>query len=53
MRRTFKERCRDYIDVLRLIQALGVALLLGLLWWNSKIATEAQLRDQVISYYII
>ncbi|XP_048131392.1 ABC transporter G family member 26 isoform X2 [Rhodamnia argentea] len=52
-RRTFKERCRDYIDVLRLIQAFGVALLLGLLWWNSKIATEAQLRDQVgLMFYI-
>ncbi|KAK3427451.1 hypothetical protein EUGRSUZ_F03676 [Eucalyptus grandis] len=52
-RRTFKERCRDYIDALRLIQALGVALLLGLLWWNSKITTEAQLRDQVgLMFYI-
>lgn len=46
-KRTFKGRCRDYFDALRLIQALGVALLLGMLWWNSKTATEAQLRDQV------
>lgn len=46
-KRTFKSRCRDYFDILRLIQALGVALLLGLLWWDSKIDTEAGLRDQV------
>ncbi|XP_031375470.1 ABC transporter G family member 26 isoform X2 [Punica granatum] len=52
-KRTFKERCSDYFDALRLIQALGVALLLGMLWWNSKSATEAQLRDQVgLMYYI-
>lgn len=46
-KRTFKERCRDYFDVLRLIQGVGVAVLLGLLWWDSKTSTEAQLRDQV------
>lgn len=46
-KRTFKERRRDYFDKLRLLQALGVALLLGLLWWKSKSDTEAQLRDQV------
>ncbi|KAK4744439.1 hypothetical protein SAY87_010751 [Trapa incisa] len=52
-KRTFKGRRRDYFDALRLIQALGVALLLGMLWWNSKTATEAQLRDQVgLMYYI-
>jgi flagellar biosynthesis protein FlhB len=46
-KRTFRERCRDYFDKLRFIQALGVAVLLGLLWWKSKTGTEAQLRDQV------
>lgn len=46
-KRTFKERWRDYFDKLRLVQAIGVALLLGLLWWKSKNGTEAQLRDQV------
>jgi hypothetical protein len=46
-KRTFRERCRDYFDKLRLVQALGVAVLLGLLWWKSKTGTEAQLRDQV------
>ncbi|CAL0309738.1 unnamed protein product [Lupinus luteus] len=45
-RRTFKARCKDYFDKLRLVQALGVALLLGLLWWKSSTNTEAQLRDQ-------
>ena len=47
LRRTFRERCTDYFDKLRLVQALGVAVLLGLLWWKSNIDTEAHLRDQV------
>lgn len=47
-KRTFKERSKDYFDKLRLVQAVGVALLLGLLWWKSKIDTEPQLRDQVL-----
>lgn len=47
MKRTFRERRRDYFDKLRLLQSLGVAVLLGLLWWKSSAATEAQLRDQV------
>ncbi|KAA8527088.1 hypothetical protein F0562_008683 [Nyssa sinensis] len=52
-KRTFKERCRDYFDKLRLVQALGVAVLLGLLWWKSNAATEAQLRDQIgLLFYI-
>ncbi|KAK2991789.1 hypothetical protein RJ640_004886, partial [Escallonia rubra] len=45
-KRTFRERWRDYFDKLRLIQSLGVAVLLGLLWWKSSTRTEAQLRDQ-------
>uniref|UniRef100_A0A2N9HYH3 ABC transporter domain-containing protein n=1 Tax=Fagus sylvatica TaxID=28930 RepID=A0A2N9HYH3_FAGSY len=53
LKRTFKERCRDYFDKLRLVQAIGVAVLLGLLWWKSNIDTEAQLRDQVgLMFYI-
>ncbi|PQQ20316.1 ABC transporter G family member 26 [Prunus yedoensis var. nudiflora] len=52
-KRTFRERCRDYFDKLRLVQAVGVAVLLGLLWWKSKTDTEAQLRDQVgLMFYI-
>ncbi|KAL0353481.1 UNVERIFIED_CONTAM: ABC transporter G family member 26 [Sesamum angustifolium] len=52
-KRTFKERWRDYFDQLRLIQAFGVAVLLGLLWWKSSTATEAQLRDQIgLLFYI-
>ncbi|MCO5597653.1 hypothetical protein L7F22_051734 [Adiantum nelumboides] len=51
--RMFRERARDYFDLLRLSQAIGVAILLGLLWWQSKIETEAQLRDQVgLIFYI-
>lgn len=47
LKRTFKERCRDYFDYLRIIQATVVAILLGLLWWKSNTTTEAHLRDQV------
>ncbi|XP_015081871.1 ABC transporter G family member 26 [Solanum pennellii] len=52
-KRTYRERCRDYFDKLRLVQSVGVALLLGLLWWKSSTATEAQLRDQIgLMFYI-
>ncbi|CAK9145081.1 unnamed protein product [Ilex paraguariensis] len=52
-KRTFKERWRDYFDKLRLAQALGVAVLLGLLWWKSDTKTEAQLRDQIgLMFYV-
>ncbi|KAG2542099.1 ABC transporter G family member 26-like [Panicum virgatum] len=52
-RRTFRERASDYLDKMRLAQAVGVALLLGLLWWKSKTGNEAQLRDQVgLIFYI-
>jgi hypothetical protein len=52
-RRTFRERTSDYLDKMRLAQAVGVALLLGLLWWKSQTGTEAQLRDQVgLIFYI-
>ncbi|KAL2332853.1 hypothetical protein Fmac_014066 [Flemingia macrophylla] len=52
-RRTFRARCKDYFDKIRLVQALGIALLLGLLWWKSSTNTEAQLRDQVgLAFYI-
>ncbi|PKA47521.1 ABC transporter G family member 26 [Apostasia shenzhenica] len=52
-KRTLRERCVDYMDKLRLLQAVGVAVLLGLLWWKSTMGTEAQLRDQVgLMFYI-
>uniref|UniRef100_A0A0E0E3R7 ABC transporter domain-containing protein n=1 Tax=Oryza meridionalis TaxID=40149 RepID=A0A0E0E3R7_9ORYZ len=52
-RRTFRERAADYLDKMRLAQSVGVALLLGLLWWKSQTSNEAQLRDQVgLIFYI-
>nr|KYP73490.1 ABC transporter G family member 26 [Cajanus cajan] len=52
-KRTFSARSKDYFDKLRLVQALGIALLLGLLWWKSSTSTEAQVRDQVgLMFYI-
>ncbi|KAL6839469.1 hypothetical protein ACP4OV_030739 [Aristida adscensionis] len=52
-RRTFRERAADYLDKMRLAQAVGVALLLGLLWWKSRTGDEAELRDQVgLIFYI-
>jgi hypothetical protein len=47
-KRTYRARFKEYFDILRLVQALGIALLLGLLWWKSSTNTEAQLRDQVL-----
>ena len=52
-KRTYREPYRDYFDNLWFFQATGVAILLGLLWWKSKIETEAQVRDQVRSWYFI
>ncbi|KAL3525271.1 hypothetical protein ACH5RR_013643 [Cinchona calisaya] len=53
LKRTYRERCRDYFDTIRLIQALLIAILLGLLWWKSNYKTEAQLRDQIgLMFYI-
>lgn len=49
LKRTYRERCRDYFDTIRLVQALAIAILLGLLWWKSNCRTEAQLRDQAIT----
>ncbi|XP_071701455.1 ABC transporter G family member 26-like [Rutidosis leptorrhynchoides] len=52
-KRTYRERWRDYFDMLRIIQSLGVAVLLGLLWWKSSYATEARLRDQIgLLFYV-
>ncbi|XP_057439790.1 ABC transporter G family member 26 [Lotus japonicus] len=52
-KRTFRARCKEYFDKLRLVQALGIAFLLGLLWWKSSTNTEAELRDQVgLMFYI-
>ncbi|KAJ0508573.1 putative ABC-type maltose transporter [Helianthus annuus] len=52
-KRTYRERWRDYFDMLRIIQSLGVAALLGLLWWKSSYATEAHLRDQIgLLFYV-
>ncbi|XP_027063484.1 ABC transporter G family member 26 [Coffea eugenioides] len=53
LKRTYRERCRDYFDTIRLVQALAIAVLLGLLWWKSNYTTEAQLRDQIgLLFYI-
>ncbi|CAL5053673.1 unnamed protein product [Urochloa decumbens] len=52
-RRTLRERAVDYLDKMRFAQAVGVALLLGLLWWRSSADDEAGLRDQVgLIFYI-
>lgn len=52
-KRTYRERCWDYFDNVRILQSIGVAVLLGLLWWKSKIGTEAELRDQIgLMFYI-
>ncbi|EFJ06040.1 hypothetical protein SELMODRAFT_136119, partial [Selaginella moellendorffii] len=52
-KRTFKERARDYFDYIRFIQVIGVSIVLGLLWWQSKLDTEIDVRDQAgLIFYI-
>lgn len=52
--RTFKQLRTDYFSKLRLLQNIGVSLLLGFLWWKSEMSTEAQLRAQVgLLFYLV
>ncbi|KAH9556799.1 hypothetical protein CY35_07G049200 [Sphagnum magellanicum] len=48
-KRTFNERRVDYFSSLKILQAIGVAVLLGLLWWRSKTQTNADIQDQATS----
>ncbi|CAM6121272.1 unnamed protein product [Calypogeia fissa] len=53
-RRNCKERRKDYLNILRLCQGLAVAILLGMLWWRSKLETEQDVRDQLgLLFYIV
>ncbi|KAL8142157.1 hypothetical protein V2J09_015189 [Rumex salicifolius] len=53
LKRTYVNRKRDYFDKLRIFQAFGVAMLLGLLWWRSNSSNEAHLRDQIgLMFYL-
>ncbi|KAG0624484.1 hypothetical protein M758_3G251200 [Ceratodon purpureus] len=45
-KRTWTERRKDYFNVLKFVQAIGVAVLLGLLWWQGKLETNANIQDQ-------
>ncbi|CAK9231345.1 unnamed protein product [Sphagnum troendelagicum] len=52
-KRTFNERRVDYFSSLKILQAIGVAVLLGLLWWRSKTQTNADIQDQLgLIFYI-
>eukprot|EP01018_Ginkgo_biloba_P010057 Gb_08303 [translate_table: standard] len=45
-RRGLKERRHEYLSWLRVAQVLSTAILLGLLWWQSKINSPKGLQDQ-------
>ncbi|KAL2633890.1 hypothetical protein R1flu_005369 [Riccia fluitans] len=52
-RRNCKERRKDYLNVLRLGQGIAVGLLVSMLWWQSELKTEQDIRDQVgLLFYI-
>lgn len=45
--RGLKERRHDYLSWMRITQVLAIAVILGLLWWHSNIATQIGQEDQV------
>ncbi|XP_024388362.1 ABC transporter G family member 26 [Physcomitrium patens] len=45
-KRTWTERRKDYFSALKFVQAIGVSALLGLLWWQGKLETNANIQDQ-------
>ncbi|CAD5175094.1 unnamed protein product [Musa acuminata subsp. malaccensis] len=44
--RGLKERRHDYLSWMRITQVLAIAVILGLLWWHSNIATQIGQEDQ-------
>lgn len=44
--RGLKERRHEFLSWLRFVQCIAISLIVGCLWWRSKIQTEAQLSDQ-------
>ena len=47
-----KERHHEYLSFLRIAQVFLIALILGLLWWQSNIDTPKGLQDQVKLIYL-
>lgn len=45
--RGLKERRHEYLSFLRIAQVILTALILGLLWWQSRIDTAKGLQDQI------
>ncbi|XP_042377391.1 ABC transporter G family member 22-like isoform X1 [Zingiber officinale] len=44
--RGLKERRHDYLSWMRITQVLAIAVILGLLWWQSNTTTLRDLEDQ-------
>jgi hypothetical protein len=44
--RGLKERRHEFLSWLRFVQCIAISLVVGCLWWRSKIHTENQLSDQ-------
>ncbi|KAJ9554979.1 hypothetical protein OSB04_009593 [Centaurea solstitialis] len=45
-RRGIKERQHDYFSWLRITQVIATTIILGLLWWQSKVHSPKDLQDQ-------
>jgi hypothetical protein len=44
--RGLKERRHEFLSWLRFVQCIAISLIVGCLWWRSKIQNEDQLSDQ-------
>ncbi|CAK9274523.1 unnamed protein product [Sphagnum jensenii] len=45
--RGLKERRHDYLNWLKFVQVVTLSIIVGLLWWQSKIDTETELSGQL------
>lgn len=45
--RGLKERRHDYLNWLKFVQVVTLSIIVGLLWWQSKLDTETELSGQL------
>ncbi|CAM6047793.1 unnamed protein product [Sphagnum compactum] len=45
--RGWKERRHDYLNWLKFVQVVTLSIIVGLLWWQSKLDTETELSSQL------
>ncbi|KAL8161952.1 hypothetical protein V2J09_013441 [Rumex salicifolius] len=47
IRRGFKERRHEYFSMMRVLQVIATALIIGSLWWRCNLSSPRGLQDQV------